>query len=132
MERGLKQKDVAEELGVDQMTVWNWERNRTVPASSVWPKIVAFLGYNPLPEPESLGEQIAQSRKLRGLSQRAFAKQLGVDQGTLVRWERGKRRPAGHYLRALAIALPVGTADGDGGSVSESKAGYGPSARAAE
>jgi len=41
---GLRQRDVATLLGVDEMTVNNWERGRTCPASWLVSRIVGFAG----------------------------------------------------------------------------------------
>ncbi len=37
-------------------------------------------------------------RTTLGLSQKESAKQLGVDLGTLAKWERGERAPTGTFL----------------------------------
>jgi transcriptional regulator with XRE-family HTH domain len=44
LDLGLRQKDVARMLGVDEMTVNNWERKRTKPADRMLPKVKLFLG----------------------------------------------------------------------------------------
>ena len=46
----LRQKDVAERIGVDVTSVCNWEANRTAPDSRVVPAVVEFLGYSPVAE----------------------------------------------------------------------------------
>jgi len=43
LELGMQQKDVARRLGVDEMTVNNWERHRTTPAPGFIGKIRGFL-----------------------------------------------------------------------------------------
>lgn len=43
LDLGLRQKDVARVLGVDEATVYNWERHRTAPASRFFPNIFTFL-----------------------------------------------------------------------------------------
>ena len=40
-----------------------------------------------------LGQAIVQIRKERGLTQEAFAKELGVTASTINRWEHGKAKP---------------------------------------
>ena len=45
----LFQKQVAEQLGVDKTSVYNWETNRTKPDVEYMPSIIRFLGYNPCP-----------------------------------------------------------------------------------
>jgi site-specific DNA recombinase len=55
----LLQRQVAEQLGVDKTSIYNWETNRTEPGIHYMPAIIRFLGYNPLPPsdgwPERLG-----------------------------------------------------------------------------
>lgn len=41
-ERGLRQKDAARELGVDQFTLGNWERGRTSPVIRHLPTIAGW------------------------------------------------------------------------------------------
>jgi DNA-binding XRE family transcriptional regulator len=73
----LLQKDVAKQLGVCQPS------------------------YNPLPVVERLGAQLVQRRTALGLTQKELAKRLGVDPGTLARWERGEREPAGRFAESV-------------------------------
>ncbi len=51
LDLGLSQKDVALRLEVDQGKIWRWENNKTSPAMRDLSRIIAFLGYNPYPEP---------------------------------------------------------------------------------
>jgi len=97
---GLKllQKDVAEQLGVDKTSVFNWEANTANPEIRYMPAIIRFLGYNPLPAANTLAEQLVRQRTSLGLSQKESAERLGVDPGTLAKWERGEREPAGRFL----------------------------------
>jgi len=94
---GLKmlQRDMAKQLGVDKTTVFNWEANASSPEIRYMPAIIRFLGYNPLPEANGWGERLVRHRTSLGLSQKEAALKLGVDPGTLARWERGEREPAG-------------------------------------
>ncbi len=62
------------------------------------PAIIRFLGYNPLPEADTLGERLVRHRTSLGMMQGEAAKRLGVDPGTLARWERGEREPTGVVL----------------------------------
>ena len=48
LELGLYQREVASKIGVDESTVYRWERNETSPPSRFIPQIINFLGYNPL------------------------------------------------------------------------------------
>jgi helix-turn-helix protein len=63
--------------------------------------ILRFLGYDPRPEPETLGGRIRAAREAEGLSEEALARQLGLDPGTVAAWERDEvRRP---YPRSRRI-----------------------------
>jgi transcriptional regulator with XRE-family HTH domain len=90
----LLQSKVASQLGVSQGTISRWESNETRPPVRFMPRIINFLGYNPLPRPEGLRERALWYRKVLGLSQRAMAKNLEIDPTTLARWERGKNSPS--------------------------------------
>mgnify|MGYP001764476175 CR=1 FL=1 len=57
------------------------------------PAIVKFLGYCPYDPAWSPGETLTMARQYRGITQEALARLVGVDPGTLARWERNERRP---------------------------------------
>jgi transcriptional regulator with XRE-family HTH domain len=97
---GLFQRQVAEKMGVDEETIFRWERNESRPAVRHIPAIVRFLGYNPFPEPESSCERLVLNRRLLGLTQETMARRLGVDEATLRKWEQGRAQPS---RRSLAI-----------------------------
>ncbi len=48
----LLQREAAERLGVDETTVYNWEKNRSNPSLRFIPKIIKFPGHFPLKCPE--------------------------------------------------------------------------------
>ena len=102
---GLLQRELAERLGVDETTVTNWELNRTAPALRFLPGIVRFLGYVLRAAENTLGERLLGFRRERGLSQAAFGRSLGIDPGTLARWERGSRWPGSEFLARLEALL---------------------------
>ena len=95
LDLGLKQIEVAEILGAHEMSIVNWEKNIKSPTPKFIPKIIELLGYNPLPDISSmpLAERITSYRKMCGFSQEEFAKIIGVDPGTLGKWENGKSTP---------------------------------------
>jgi transcriptional regulator with XRE-family HTH domain len=105
LDLGLLQREVAERIGADQCSVTNWELNRTKPALWFLPAIVRFLGYQPWAADGSIGERLLAYRRERGVSQSTLARLLGVDPGTLSRWERGLRVPSGTYARRANRAL---------------------------
>ncbi|MBI2618779.1 MAG: transcriptional regulator [Ignavibacteriales bacterium] len=83
------QKDVARVIGVDETTVYNWERGYTSPTLRYVPRILDFLGYDPAPaEPRTLGEKLLKYRKDRGITQKELARRIGIDPTTLSRLER--------------------------------------------
>lgn len=59
---------------------------------------VPGLRYHPSP-----AEDVAAIRKRTGLSQAAFARQIGVAVATLRNWEQGRRRPDGPARVLLAL-----------------------------
>jgi transcriptional regulator with XRE-family HTH domain len=89
---GLLQKDAAAQIGVDTATVTNWELGHTELEERFIPALIAFLGYNPLPEARSPGELVHRARLARGLSIRALADLAGVDEASVSYVEKGNPR----------------------------------------
>jgi transcriptional regulator with XRE-family HTH domain len=100
---GLKmlQREVAEQIGVCEPSVFNWEKNASEPEIRYMPAVIRFLGYNPLPAVTTLAAKLVRHRTTLGLSQKEAALEIGVDQGTLARWERGEREPTGAFLERM-------------------------------
>lgn len=93
LDLGLRQKDVAQEVGATVQTVTNWEKGRTEPEPRHYPGIVRFLGYDPRAAPTScLGERLRSARLRQGLTQRQLADLLDVDPVTVWAWETGRVR----------------------------------------
>lgn len=113
---GLKmlQREVAEKLGVDKTSVFNWEANASSPEIRYMPAIIRFLGYNPLPAAEGWAFRLVQSRTILGQSQKEAARQIGVDPDTLARWERGEREPTGAFLGRVKRFLELVAVANDG------------------
>jgi DNA-binding transcriptional regulator YiaG len=101
LDLGLFQAQVAQQLGVDETTVHNWEARGRAPALRHLPKIIGFLGYNPLPLAQTLAEQLIRHRKMLGLSRDALALRLGIDPGTLRKWETQRSKPKDKYLKLV-------------------------------
>jgi site-specific DNA recombinase len=108
----MLQKDVAGQLGVNKTSVFNWEANTSTPEIRYMPAVIRFLGYNPLPAADKVAEQLVRQRTTLGLSQKESARQMDVDQGTLARWEQGKREPTGAFLERVKWFLQEGNASG--------------------
>jgi len=98
LDKKLLQKEVGHLLGVDKCTINNWETNRATPALFHIPRIIKFIGYIPWEIQEG---DIKTRRQLWGISQESLAKQIGVDPGTVARWETGKRKPGKVFLKML-------------------------------
>jgi transcriptional regulator with XRE-family HTH domain len=105
--KGLFQKDVAAEIGVDICTVTNWELNATEPEERFVPAILRFLQYDPVGPGDSPAERLHNHRRRLGITQRKLAGLLGVDPGTLRDWERGTRKPPDRVLSRLGDIAPI-------------------------
>ncbi len=88
--RKLRQQDVAELLGVDTFTVIGWEASRHAPEARHIPKLLCLLGTDWRPEPCTEGERLRHTRETLGLTQKGFAKAIGHDPATILRWETDK------------------------------------------
>jgi transcriptional regulator with XRE-family HTH domain len=106
LDLGLFQKDVGLAIGVDACTITNWEKDHSEPELRFIPTIIRFLGYEPsMPKAATLGERILQYRRLKGISQKELARQMGVDPSTLSRLERNRGRCLPSVLRKIAFFL---------------------------
>jgi len=84
----LTQKQVAEKLGVDEASVWNWETGKTELLVRQIPAVISFLGYDPFAsDGKSLADELRRYRVTHGLTQKVLARQIGIDPGTLSRIE---------------------------------------------
>ena len=101
LDLGLLQREVAEKIGVDKTTIYKWEGQRTKPEIRFIAPIIEFLGYDPLPAPESFSERLKTCRMRMGLSQRKLAAKLGIDPATLGGWETGRHKPTKESQRLI-------------------------------
>jgi len=97
---GLRQEDVAERLGTMREVYERWERDEREPVVSVWPLVLAFLGYYPGPQ-ESFADMTLMARRTLGLEQKKLAEQVGVIHQRLRRWEHGAETPSPPELARL-------------------------------
>lgn len=89
----LTKRQLSLKFNVSDVTIYLWEKNRVKPSLAQIPKIIEFLGRDPLEkQTENLGDKIREFRRIHGLSQKKLAEQLGVDPTTLAGWERGKHK----------------------------------------
>jgi len=92
IELGLYQKDVAVQIGVTTSTIWNWEHDWTVELRYV-PKLIQFLGYNPIPRPDNLLEKLAWYKQINGLTFEQLGVEMGRDPEQLADWLAGRHHP---------------------------------------
>ena len=77
----VEQAETAAQLGVDMETVKNRERGALQLAIVVTPKVIEFLGTNPLPKPTTFAERLVFYQTCRGLRQSELAARLASAQG---------------------------------------------------
>ena len=104
-ELGLRQKDVAALLKVNEFTVCGWENDKKAPAVRYLPRIIEFLGYYPFLAPRTLAERLLACRRHLGLSRKRMAQRFSVDEGTLTHWEKDRRVPRGEQLKLVESSL---------------------------
>jgi transcriptional regulator with XRE-family HTH domain len=102
MDRGLSLEKAGRQLGVDASTLKGWEDGRFGVRGRHRQKVLAFLGYDPFPPERPWGEEIRTKRLALGLTRKALAKRLGVNQETVAAWERGAL-PMRHRVRVEAF-----------------------------
>ncbi len=78
-----------------------WELDRKTPELRQWRRIIAFLGYDPQPEPKALGERLQAKYRELGIPRKEAARRLGMDENTLQRYEEGKSKPTTDRARRL-------------------------------
>ena len=72
-----------------------------------WPNTILFLGYDPMQKPQTFGQQLIAYRRRNGLSRKALANSLQIDEATLWRWETDERKPSKkeQYLAIKLLAV---------------------------
>ena len=100
LDLGMFQRQVAEQIGVDEDTIFRWESNESRPQIQFIPAIIEFLSYNPLQLPDSPSKRLIFYREVLGLSQRKLANRTGIDPKAIELAETGKR-PLSKKLRKV-------------------------------
>jgi len=101
-------------MGLDPESLENWERNRTRIAVRFYPALIAFLGYNPLPEARTRGEAVRRQRMTLGLSAERLAMMARVYPTTVCRLETDRPRMAKHPIAAVLQVLGLSGEAGTG------------------
>ena len=92
-------------MGAERDTIRNWEGRRTEPEVRFLPTIIAFLGYNPLPEGTGSGEQVRRARLSLGWSRSELAMRAGVDEATVQRIEADTKSMARRSIARVRNSL---------------------------
>ncbi|MBK1818245.1 helix-turn-helix transcriptional regulator [Luteolibacter yonseiensis] len=87
-------------------------------------EVIAFVGYDPYPEPSSLAEELVSFRRLRGLRVRDAASLADVDPATWSSWERNEHQITPRYLDRIRTLL--GDVPDSGGCLSPRRARIAP------
>jgi transcriptional regulator with XRE-family HTH domain len=111
-ELGLLQREAAERMGVSTDTVVNWEKDNTKPVAAQFRSVVAFLGYDPTPQAQTLADRLKAKQRTLGASLAQVARYLGWDPGSLRRYLDGtwrispdRRQVLEMFLNAEDVAL---------------------------
>ena len=106
LDLGLKQKDVAEIIGVTESTIWNWEHGRA-PELRYIPKIIDFLGYVPfeVPKGDDPLSRLKRFKFLSGLSYKQLGELMEIDETQLGEWLKGRHRPSKGNLSRIEAFL---------------------------
>jgi len=106
MDMKLLQKDVARVINVTEDCVTLWEKNHSSPQIKYFPRIIKFLGYNPIEFDETtLAGQLKAYRWRNGLSNKKLGKILNVDGSTVLAWENETRVPKSEHLMKLETLI---------------------------
>jgi len=81
-----------------------WERSQVKPLARHYGAVVRFLGYDPRPVGDDLPGRLNAIRRRLGLTQAELAARAGFDEGSLCRWESGRRRPS-RWMAARVEAI---------------------------
>jgi transcriptional regulator with XRE-family HTH domain len=106
LDLGLTQIEVAEIIGVQEGTLWNWEHG-TEPELVHMPKIIEFLGYVPFECPEDPIGKLRYYKRVNGLSYERLGKLMGRDPEQLTDWLSGRVRPCRRNKREIEKFLTI-------------------------
>ena len=104
IELGLCQKDVAVKLVVTTSTVWNWENRGSVDLRFI-PRVIEFLGYDPIPQQEGLLGRLAWYKLVNGLSLERLGVEMGRDPEQLADWLSGRHKPCRRNREVIEVFL---------------------------
>lgn len=92
-------------MGASRDTYLNWEKGKTEPMAAQFRPVIAFLGYDPTPVPQTLADRLEAKQRSLGVSLAQVARYLGWDPGTLRRYLDGTWRLSPERQDALETFL---------------------------
>ncbi|MEW6033338.1 MAG: helix-turn-helix transcriptional regulator [Chloroflexota bacterium] len=108
---------MAKAIGVDEMTVVNWEKLGGLPKRGYFKvkslcellgvdygDLVARLCHPSVHDLRGFGARLRKARFMKGFTQEQAARLAGIDPGTLARWERSEQEPS-VWMREKASPL---------------------------
>ncbi|WP_305044942.1 helix-turn-helix domain-containing protein [Geoalkalibacter sp.] len=104
LELCLYQKDVAASLGVTPSSIWKWENGWTVDLRFI-PRVITFLGYNPIPCPADFIERLAWYKQVNGLTLEQLGAEMGRDAEQLAAWLGGQHKPCQRNRKEIELFL---------------------------
>lgn len=115
---GMTQAELANILGIPYQSISQWERGLRNPKYDTLQKIATALD-TPIDslfseesqaqydKRETLGNRIKRLRKAANLTQKQFAKKLGVSVDTIQQYESGKRVPQINMIEKISDSLNI-------------------------
>ncbi len=118
LKRGITQEELAERLGVEKASIYNWEVGKVIPRMKHLKKLSEIFEvpvYDLLREgpvgnifnSSAVMGKIKLLRKMHGLSQKELADRVGVTVGAVSKWERGLSLPDKVHLKKLSEIFNV-------------------------
>lgn len=102
----LTQQEVSLFLGIDHKVLANWELRKAFPQFKYFPKIIQFLGYNPVPlDTTTIQGRILLCCMNKGLTRIQLSRRLGVSLQTLSDWESRVNKPGEKANEAIVQLL---------------------------
>lgn len=92
-ELGLTTGEAAKRVGVRRWTFGLWEKECEEVSDRFYPSLIRFLGLEPWPRPQTLGERLQAERRRRGLGAARAAGVIGVQFQLLGQLEAGEVLP---------------------------------------
>jgi transcriptional regulator with XRE-family HTH domain len=109
LDRGLRQGEVARDIGCSLASVRNWEVNRNNVSFHHLARVYDFIGICPYDSSLPVGGRLRERREYLGYSIKAVALMLGADPCTVAYWERGDHSPTKASLAKIRCFLQMRT-----------------------